>query len=237
MGGDIESQPYKNSDGKKDFSTALIERFLEPNEKDSHWLAAVELAQEIGYDFLTIAAVSKYNGAPLWARTTMDEAWVNLYLEKNYLSFDPMIAHMQTSNAHIVLDSEKRNLKKGENPQILEFLENARNLGYGRFRGIPFNWPTQTVYRIVTFGLNVSEKKTETPEMVMRAQILAEVLATRIAAPSDKISYGVMWPPKTVLSDRERELLYYLAIGLKNDRIAERCPIRLNCIRFSDYRS
>jgi len=54
----------------------------------------------------------------------------------------------------------------------------------------------------------------ETPEMIAKARVLAEIFATRIAAPDAKISNGFIWPRKTVLTDRESELLSYLAVGL-----------------------
>ncbi len=224
MASNLGETPKPDYEGAREFGITVLDRFMGPDENDSHWLTAVKLSIEIGYSVLNMAAVSKYNGQPLWARTTMCDEWAELYLARNYFRHDPLIANMQKSNEQIVLDCDNPDAQSTD-PVLSEFRAEAFKLGYGRFRGIPFNWPTQTVYRIVTFGLMAGQAKNETPEMIDKARILANVLATRIGSPSKSISYGVMWPPKAVLTPRERELLYYLAIGLKNDRIAERCGL------------
>ena len=223
-GGAIGVTGSPNDPEAGEFGIKVLDRFLGPDENDSHWLTAVKLANEIGYPVLNVAAVSKYNGAPLWVRTTMSEKWVQLYLTKNYFHKDPLIAHMQKSNEQLILDCDDPKPDR-DDPFLEEFKTDARELGYGRFRGIPFNWPTQSVYRIVTFGLLAGQSDTETKSMVNQARLLANVIATRVGAPTSEMSFGTMWPPKAVLTSRERELLYYLAIGLKNDRIAERCGL------------
>ncbi len=222
MGGVSGGQSCDNSQSVDRFSISLIEQFSKPDEDDCHWLNAVKIAEEIGYSFVTIAAVSKYTEALLWARTTMSPKWAEIYIRKGYIAFDPMIAHMKRSNEHIVFDSHAPLPEGVDNPQFLEFIEDCKNTGYGYFRGIPFNWPTQIVYRIVTFGLMTGESGLETPEMVEKANILAEMISTRIGAPSESIREGVMWPQKAMLSEREQALLECLAKGYKNDRIAER---------------
>lgn len=224
MSGDLGSQPQSDTADSIGFGISILDRFIEPDNNDSHWLTAVELSLEIGYPFLNIAAVSKYNGAPLWVRTTMSPEWAELYLGKNFFHHDPFIEHMKRSNDQIVLDFDEP-LDSDADSKLLEFQSDAKRLGYGRFRGIPFNWPTQPVYRIISFGLPSGQGENESTEMILKARLLAEVLATRIAAPSTEIGRGVMWPRKTILTDRERELLSYLAMGLKNDRIAERCGL------------
>ncbi len=207
-----------------DFYSVVQDQFLDDDVKDSHWLTAVRLASQIGYPVLTMAAVSKYDDSPLWVRTTMSEAWVQLYLERDYFQHDPLIKHMKQSNDHLVLDCDEP-ASPSDKPELTRFRQDARRFGFGRFRGIPFNWPSQSVWRLVTFGLMANSNTSETPEMVAKARILADVFATRITTPRDEISFGVMWPRKAVLTERERELLHYLALGLKNDRIAERCGL------------
>ena len=224
MGGGSTGGPFSESTNLWKFGASVLDQFQKPDENDSHWLTAVKLAEEIGYSVLNIAAVSKYNGSPLWARTTMSEAWAELYLRKDYFSVDPLIAHMKMSNEQIAFDCAGPAVP-GLSPEITEFRKDAHELGYGRFRGFPFNWPTQTVYKIISFGLEAGDTRPETPEMISMARTLADILATRIEAPRSFISCGVVWPKKAMLTDRERELLYYLALGLKNDRIAERCGL------------
>jgi len=224
MGEGLNRQPVWEGAETREFGAFVLDQFLGPDENDSHWQTAVKIAGEIGYCVLNVAAVSKYNGAPLWARTTMSAAWAEMYLEKDYFQIDPFIAHMQASNTQLAFDCDGPPIP-GLDPKIEEFRQDVRRLGYGRFRGFPFNWPTQSVYRITSFGLMAGAHVVETPEMIVKAHILADVLATRIGAPSSVISCGVVWPRKAMLSDRERELLYYLALGLKNDRIAERCGL------------
>ena len=224
MGDGSEGRPFSEGDDLLGFGTYVLDQFLKPDEDDSHWLSAVRIAGEIGYTVVNMAAVSKYNGAPLWARTTMSEAWVALYVQKDYFKVDPLIVHMQSSNAEVSFDCSRPTLP-GLDPAIEEFRQDVKHLGYGRFRAFPFNWPTQTVYRITSFGLMADDPRPETPEMINKARFLADVLATRIGVPSSFISVGAVWPRKSFLTDRERELLKYLALGLKNDRIAERCGL------------
>jgi len=224
MGGNLKGPALQYNIDINDFCVSVLDRFLQPNENDNHWLTAVKLAAEIGYPVLNLAAVSKYDGAPLWVRTTMSEAWADLYLSKQYFRFDPLLSHMQFSNEQIVLDCDVKP-SADLDPELLKLMDDVKRFGYGRFRGIPFNWPTQSVFRIAIFGLMTGDSHKETPEMIAKARVLAEIFATRIAAPDAKISNGFIWPGKTVLTDRESELLSYLAVGLKNDRIAERCGL------------
>ncbi len=221
MNDDLDGGNRQAISGGYAFYQRIQDRFRQQNENDGDWLAAVDLAAEIGYRVLTIAAVSKYNGQLLWARTTMGQQWVERYDEKGYVKYDPFVNHMQSSNEHILMDcSAPIDPKRSEVSQQLQ--RDAQKMGFRFFRGIPFNWPTQTVYRIATFGLLEKQTESETPQMIEQACMLAEVLSTRITAPGEMVSCGAIWPPKPMLSDRERELLYFLAVGLKNDRIAER---------------
>jgi len=176
MGGDLNGLPVNSGFNKVEFCTSILDQFMGPNEKDQFWLTAVRISEEIGYDVLNIGVVSKYNGVPLWARTTMSAAWAELYLEKDYFNTDPIIAHMKVSNEQIVLDCDGPSHPSMPD-KINEFRDDAKRFGYSHFRGFPFNWPTQSVYRVISFGLKSDQSRQETEEMIAKARILAEILA------------------------------------------------------------
>jgi len=140
MRGKSEALPNDNFKQDNVFIKEVLETFAGPDFEDCHWTSAVRLAREIGYSDLSVAAVSKYSGSPLWIRTSMEESWVKRYLEQRYFAVDPFITHLKSSCDAFVLDYAEA-FSQTSDSKLRDFYADSLDLGYAVSHSFPSSWP------------------------------------------------------------------------------------------------
>lgn len=212
------------SGASKNYLIDILDLLSEPDIDDSRWHQAVRLAQELGASALNMGAISVNDAVPTWFRSSMRGGFLEDYVAHDFVFSDPFVPHFKFSNK--TLEFEAGGVGPGStlSQGMIEHKQRLFDHSYSRIIGVPQEGSTKGMRRGINFCFDLDSDPTreDLAERMDRLRLLAAVLAAHVGSPASLDLPGVVFPREIVLTEREREVLSYLALGLKNDRIAER---------------
>jgi DNA-binding CsgD family transcriptional regulator len=205
----------------------LIDRFSGLKTADACWGAALDLVAEFGGNSLSVAVINGDNPVPSFFRSTMDERWLAQYIERSLVLGDPLPLHAVRSRRPLLIRGGTLRATEARNAQALELNHSMTEMGYHSVLAVPFDSDLTGSTRVVVFSSDLAfdrhfkggdSDQLALLTMVFNAYLFADAgTGVQEAARVD----GAV----PVLSRREREVLLYLALGLKTQRIAERLQL------------
>lgn len=191
-----------------------IDSFSASDSPEKRWATANHLMEELGANALTLGAIQ--NGAALWTVSSMTKAWLDEYIAKELYLIDPFVSHMQTSNVPIALSTD---VTADDQP----LNRGLRNAGYAFLYGMPFNGSLQGERRIVTYCSDLSEDEIDRRAYLPQIRAVAPIIITQFS--TQDLPDEMRHLHSGELGSREQQVLQFLALGLRNERIAERMGI------------
>lgn len=202
----------------------VINSLAEPDIDDSRWVRAIEFAQDLGASALGMSSISIGSDIPSWFRSSMREGFIKDYIQQDLVRHDPFVPHFKVSNSPLVFSSSDAGVRTGQTRGVIAHKRRLLDHSYGQIIGVGSAGATPGVRRGVNFCFDLGQDWHEADQsyFMEHAKIFAAVVNAYVEAPSTFNLPGVILPRIPELTDRERDILSYLAQGFKNDRIAER---------------
>jgi DNA-binding CsgD family transcriptional regulator len=205
----------------------LFDRFSGLKSADDRWDTALELVTEFGGNSLSVAVINGDNPVPSFFRSTMDERWLAQYIERNLVIGDPLPPHSARSRRPLSIRGGTLRASEARNPQALELNHSMTDMGYQSVLAVPFDSDLRGSSRVVVFSSDLAFERHFTGEVGDQLALLTMVFNAYLFTDAESsvqnaAQYGGAVP---ALSQREHDVLLYLALGLKTQRIAERLQL------------
>lgn len=202
-----------------------IDRLLSVETNDARWQVAQDIVADIGCNAINTASVDRTTGQMEWALLSMSDAWLEAYVGESYFEVDPLILGARRPTGFQLLKSQT--LHRDESPNRASFGLNHElaHYGYSHLACIQMPGQGDASTRLVVFSGDDStydfHRKYDQPELGQLARTIA-AFVTEPTTPDPRFlpMYG-----KTLLSDREKDVLSLLAAGHRNDEIGYRLSI------------
>jgi DNA-binding CsgD family transcriptional regulator len=195
--------------------------------------------ENVGFEICNIAVSDRSTGGLIGFVTNMSEAWMDHYYKREFGNVDPILKLALSTKAPVVFDAMSY-LPGGEPGVHLanEMIDGFRGEGGNSSFVIPMY--THPADRQVVMGLGSNLKPSELKSMIKDSAheiLIGSALVQSFLATEnlDKVSNGSYRHNPAgpfSLSPREREVLNWLASGLRTDRIADRMDITNATVNF-----
>ena len=205
----------------------LFDRFSGLKSADARWDTALELVTEFGGNSLSVAVINGTNPVPSFFRSSMDERWLAQYIERNLVVGDPLPQHAQRSRRPLVIRGGTLRAGEARNSQALELNHSMTDMGYQSVLVVPFDSDLTGNTRVVVFSSDLEFDKNFNGEVSDQLAVMTMVFNAYLfeGAESGARDAARVDGAAPELSQRERDVLLYLALGLKTQRIAERLQL------------
>ncbi len=201
----------------------FLDRLCAAPTLEGAWMETVAYMRSIGIESVHyVYAPSAARPSTAWPRlTTWSDSWLRHYDESGFGRIDSSVAHCRSSIEPILSGPDFAKRRAGILHQ--QWLDDTRGMGINSEIVFPLRSLPGSRFGGLSAGTRFTraEARRWVAEMMPDLRIAAQCADTRLlelARQREAISVG--------LSPREREVLLWLAAGLRNDRIAERMGIR-----------
>lgn len=182
---------------------------------DDAWLKADALVTDRGANALNVSVIERGSGAVFWFRSSMKTAWLTDYLAQDFLSTDALVlaarrgeTQSRMTDGHLCGGDAHRQPPPALSDQLVAW-------DYRTLDCFAMATGHQDTVKIVTLA-----RAWDAPDPTPSERVFAALIATTINAPIATESPGATPFQLPDLSVRERDVLRYLATGLRNDMIA-----------------
>ncbi|MEM7489581.1 MAG: hypothetical protein AAF390_10715 [Pseudomonadota bacterium] len=124
----------------RDLSDPLA-AFMEADSPEALWQAAVTMVETAGYAALNCAEVAPGKG-PVWAKSSMAEAWLYAYATGGFHAIDPLMDGAMAGEREMRLQVGDLSLAGRTNEKAQAFDRKLAELGYGQFDAMTFDLKT-----------------------------------------------------------------------------------------------
>ena len=198
-------------------AAALFDRSL---SSDEAWLKSVDFMERRGFGALNVAEISNRDGSVLWFRSSMEEKWLDDYFQQGFLDVDPFI--LGANVGYMSMQMTEGTVDDIEVPVEIpaDYADQISAWGYG-------NLDTEIYGNkdcVSKMGIVLCRPDKLQP-VAEENRLICGMLASVVSAPNSPQSPGATPLLGIALSDREKDVLRYLASGLRNDEIAWRLGI------------
>lgn len=198
----------------------LVDR-LSDATPDRVWPVALEFASKIGISAINVLDLNAASHRPMSFHSSMNADWLSSYTEQEFFKVDPMLPQL------IGGKGEKRvtagvlaRSRAGSTDLAWELNHQLYEAGYTSMIGEDFYVGGTSDTRRLTVAFSTN------PPPIASAKIFMAVLASYLpqTAQAEHLA-EIIFGPGDVLSPRERDVLTFLALGLRNDAISYRLGI------------
>jgi len=194
----------------------INQRFQQSPEATENWEITQSVIQDIGGIAVNAAGTNLAGDEPGWARSSMTDAWLERYQSKQYHLVDPFILALLSGDSEVMADC-------GTLPRsdpVWELNHELKSYGYGSLYG-SMTGSLKSGYRsLIVFCSDQSLAEVGAVIGFDRLKIIHAVIAANIPVPYAGNESGKISIRREKLSPRERDILSWLARGLRNDQIA-----------------
>lgn len=199
----------------------INQKFQNPLDGESNWQIAQDVIRDIGGIALNIGGTNLTGDQPGWGRSSMSDAWIARYHAKKYHAVDPFIAALVTGASDAKTDC---GTLKPANPAF-ELNHDLKAFGYcSLYASMTGN--VNAGYRsIVTFCSDQSLAQLDATIGFGRLKIIHAIIAANTPTPHIDDTAGRLVVRDQKLTQKESDILCWLASGLRNDQIAFKAGI------------
>lgn len=195
--------------------------FLVGDGSEDSWQVAQGIVQDIGGTAINIGGTSASGEQVGWARSSMSAAWLEEYERQNYHVIDPFIAALLAGRPEVMTDCGVLG------PQDAAFALNhgLKEYGYGSLFGTTAGSLTSGYRSLVVFCAQESLAQVDAAIGFDRLKIIHAIIAANVPPLPDTDGVGRVKVREELLTTKERDILCWLACGLRNDEIAFKAHI------------
>ncbi|MEP3300242.1 MAG: helix-turn-helix transcriptional regulator [Pseudoruegeria sp.] len=177
------------------------------------------MAQKLGAQALNVAAFSKDEKRIKWVNSSMRSDWLEEYTAQNLAPVDPFIDAALKNVPEI---STRTGCVKEKNAATYELNHRLRAAGYYHLRS--YLAPTGSAEnRITVLCSEDPDFENVSPETMQLRRQIGNLISLNISAPVDEGGTDFLTPLNlSKLTEREEDILCFLASGYRNDAIAYR---------------
>lgn len=206
------------------FEKAIVEvndRFRNSGDKAINWEIAQEIVRDIGGNAINIAGTTPDGMQTAWGLSSMSQAWLDEYHTRQYYLIDPFVAAWLAGDPTVMTNCgvlEKSNPAFALNHALLAH-------GYGSLYASTVGSPFSGYRTIVVFCSAHTLDHVDAQIGFDKLRVIHAIIAANIPEqPGDKVS-GLLDVGDSTLTTKERDILTWLACGLRNDQIAFKARI------------
>lgn len=196
------------------------------NDEHSKWQSASKLVELVGGKHFNDGEFLRSNGARIWARSTMPETWLNEYISAGHVHFDLVVKDGRRRTKKMGFDlSELAQqgdiINQGEQKLVHAMLD----ANYGFLSAQSFCGEDSDVVRLfaVAFDRNIDPKSDiDYEKLNMIEAFVPTLLGTQVKPTSPGLQRSV---GAYRLTERERDVLSYLASGMHTGQIADKLAL------------
>lgn len=187
---------------------------------DEIWNASVKITEDMGFTALNVVSFAQADLRIDWFRSSMKMPWLEDYVAQDFMTVDPLLIGTTQGRGTMRL-SEGRVAGIGDiADKSPDLADQIVSWGYGELDFHAFRDNSLGQFRGVTLG---RDGVTPLPDNSQR--LLCGILSMANVAPETPDSAGATPYWRHSLTVRERDVLRYLASGLRNEEIAWRLKI------------
>ncbi|WP_306025700.1 helix-turn-helix transcriptional regulator [Oceaniradius stylonematis] len=206
----------------------LCERFSRSNAADgrSAWDIALDTVTEVGGSALNAVSMNSQTKQLLWARSSMERCWLDEYEANDYQRADPFLASFRRGESTFRIDAGTLTRSEQTHDRAFELNHNLALGGYGSFLSSAFGDFGCGERLMVVFCSRYRLHEVDALAGIGNVQLINAFIAANIRdARPEPLSSQRIELRNQVLTPRERDILLWLASGLRNDQIAYRANI------------
>ncbi len=217
------------------FALDLLEALSLRHDDQERWEFTLDRLAEIGFNALNMVCFTPETGAIHWVRSSMSKGWLNRYDTQGYAEADPMLAQVHNGKESLYVQAASLKPADGHSDKALGLNHDLEKAGYIHLYSLVVPCPDNEA-KLVVLASDQQDVELMMTEQQREMRVLATVLATNLGSdiPSnhgrvyDIASIAPTVPDMTL---RELQVLNLLALGHRNDRIAEQLGLSEITIR------
>ena len=187
---------------------------------DEVWTTSLAVTQTMGFTALNVVSFAQDKLRIDWFRSSMKTAWLEDYIAQDFMSIDPLLLGSTRGKSGMRMTNGRVRGISDPSDQSGDYADQIVDWGYDVVDYHSFRDNALGQFRGVTLGRQKGEPMPDESQ-----RLLCAILATANVAPATRDSPGATPLMRHGLTVRERDVLRYLASGLRNDEIAWRLKI------------
>lgn len=195
--------------------TDAIDALAGATSPDDAWLKADAFVRSTGANALNVAEIERGSGALRWFRSSMKASWLQDYLEQDFVSLDELLAAAQRGRAFTRMEDGYVQGIERNSQRARDLKDQLVQWDYRTLDSYAMAGQQSDAIRLVTLS-----RSKDAPSPTASERLLAALIGTAIRGPRLSTSPGATPFQLPDLSIRERDVLSYLAAGLRNEMIA-----------------
>lgn len=211
-----------------EFALHLLDELSQRFNDTDRWNFVISSLNQFGFNALNLASFSPETGVINWARSSMSPQWLQEYSDGNFAEADPILAQVSNGIDSLYVDAVGRSLVANEQ-RSSELYRGLERAGYNHLFSLAVPCANDEA-KMVVLSSNMPGAEQMMTDQAREMRILATVIATNLGSETGALPPGIhdlapglaSAPP---LSQREKQVLQYLAEGMRNDRIAEQLDL------------
>ncbi|OSP56217.1 LuxR family transcriptional regulator [Pseudoruegeria sp. SK021] len=186
---------------------------------EDSWAAIVRASEKIGAVALNAGAFTRDTREMIWARSTMEDAWIKEYDANRFHEIDPMLFAIRRGD---IPELSLAGLPvPGMAPDPRFPLLRQRLLSYGYAWLWAHQWRKPAYDNVVVMAMQDDPQEMFGPNTADLIRTVSALMAARLSPPTEVDAlYGGMTEYRS-LTVREKDVMHCLAQGMNNSRIAE----------------
>lgn len=193
----------------------VADALAEAKDSNEAWLAAVRCTEQLGFNALNVVEVHKKSGAIHWFRSSMELPWLVDYVGQEFYEIDPLLVGANAGHRQMrMVDGYIENLN-AETEAGRALMDQIASWQYRTLDANVFEGVQGDTFK----GVTVSRGEVG-EDLPFTNRVLSAVISSGVSAPGNLSSPGATPFILCDLSAREKDVLSYLAVGIRNDGIA-----------------
>lgn len=196
---------------------------------ESTWTAVTGIASRIGANAVNAAGFLRGTGVPVWARFSMDQAWLTEYVDGGLHEADPILAGLRTGKLPTVLhtkDSQPGAEPGSKGAMLRDGLERYQ---YRHF--CCHSWNEGAQGKVILFSTQDDPEDLFGPGTDRALRTVSALLAAHLKAPGSVDQVDILGAQYRDFSNPERDVLSLLANGNTNEEIGQRLCIAADMVQ------
>ncbi|MBY6057729.1 helix-turn-helix transcriptional regulator [Leisingera daeponensis] len=196
-----------------------LDTLLHPQDPGGRWLAAQQLAREMGVKSILVAQISGPSKHIGWISTDMPAAWMEEYLGEGYMAVDPFLNGLADKPGSMQLDSGVLRRSEAGSKQAWALNHGLKDAGFGGLicsRYGAAGGPGKLV--TLAFDCPAETARAAAP---LEVQLFSALLASTLGQDDPPAAERYSSPGRPLLTARQQQVLSLLAQGMMTARIAE----------------
>ena len=202
----------------------ICEKFSAAMQTDTAWETAQDIAISLGGNAVNVGVTAR-NGEILAARSGMSESWLAAYDAQQFYMVDPFLESLVENERGMSIDSGTLSSYAPQDCKKKELSQQLKDFGYGSLIANTFGGQVIGGRKMIVHCSELSVDETHRCIGQDRLHVIQAIIAAHVALPDDPSSDGMLRLGRKKLTQKEKDILSWLACGLRNDEIAFKAGI------------